>query len=889
MDKVKVAPRIKIKIGDCVSVPRSFFGRGFAMKLDAVGMIDDKIYGRVVNVVDGNRDFVVKWDMDGDTSSMSLHQITYESVDTQVQCMPSSKSTGVITAEDFEGLAPELEQCSATNAAKTHAILYEDNLIIESTPTHRLFISNGTTKVNVFEAIMIPTSPGAVVHMKKMSDNMAKFQITLVLNEWEGYDEDIHLPGSYVAWDIDHSESLNCMSTEKGQNDDDGNEKDQEDGEKKKKGKKKSQGKGKSFRQSVNRGTEIGVVDEDEGKGKKKKERKRKSSVTKKDVEIDDNGKKKAKLRKTRNLIIVGKKAADKVKEKNKNKSPAIYEDENVLDVEEEESTEEESLDEKKICEKKKEEKKMWTKGNRRVNPREDIYTQAARLTDPNALLWTDESFLEYFQTFLPQDYIKGVMLPATNKKAKENGQTKPFTYEELMHVLGILYMTEIVQLPERRMYWKTEGEGFFPGLCFGKVMSLHRFEEFLNVWQFSNAVEMDQQVLDFIDAVNTHLKQSMKAGEVLCMDESMIKAFHRGLNGKMKIIRKPRPIGNELKTVSDASTNIVLHMELHEPKEDMANKDYVDEYGATTACSLRLTSYWKGTGRIVIGDSWFGSVKTCSELHKINGLYSIMLVKTAHKLYPRFLLREVNLQRGEWTSLIGEVDGLKVMATRFLDLKEKMFISSCSTDLDGPPRKTKYHGLIPRPQVAYDYLKSSASIDIHNHFRTGSTGLEDSWLTKSAHLRQLAGVLGFLFTNSFLAYRHFRKSTMKHSIFKMKLANTLMEYKEPQQRSIRLPLVIPADDSQSQTKVHALVLLEKPKKDKDGEDRDFKRYQKYCFYCQHDPLNPPKKSKTSYECEACVGENGLHYPLCAPSTGRNCFQKHIAYGLPTKRQYKSL
>ena len=62
-----------------------------------------------------------------------------------------------------------------------------------------------------------------------------------------------------------------------------------------------------------------------------------------------------------------------------------------------------------------------------------------------------------------------------------------------------------------------------------------------------------------------------------------------------MKIIFKPWPIGNELKTVSNASTHIVLHMELLEPKEDMADKEYVKEYGATTADCLRITAHWKG------------------------------------------------------------------------------------------------------------------------------------------------------------------------------------------------------------------------------------------------------------------------------------------------------
>ena len=99
----------------------------------------------------------------------------------------------------------------------------------------------------------------------------------------------------------------------------------------------------------------------------------------------------------------------------------------------------------------------------------------------------------------------------------------------------------------------------------------------------------------DFIDAVKKNLKTSMQAGDVLCFDETMIKAFHKGINGKMKIVRKLRLIGNELKTVSNTNTHIVLHMRLHKVKVEMADKDHVKELGATAACSLRLTDYLKG------------------------------------------------------------------------------------------------------------------------------------------------------------------------------------------------------------------------------------------------------------------------------------------------------
>ena len=149
--------------------------------------------------------------------------------------------------------------------------------------------------------------------------------------------------------------------------------------------------------------------------------------------------------------------------------------------------------------------------------------------------------------------------------------------------------------------------------------------------------------------------------------------------------------------------------------------------------------------------------MKSAVQLYNMNDLYSIMLVKTAHKKYPRFLLREETLEHGQWASATAEIEGVKLMATRFVDLKEKMFIATCSTYLAGPPRETKHHGLVPRPMNAFTYLEGSPSIDIHNHFRTGSSGLEDVWKTKNPVHRQIAGVLCFLLTNAYLAKLYFQ------------------------------------------------------------------------------------------------------------------------------------
>ena len=103
-----------------------------------------------------------------------------------------------------------------------------------------------------------------------------------------------------------------------------------------------------------------------------------------------------------------------------------------------------------------------------------------------------------------------------------------------------------------------------------------------------------------------------------------------------------------------------------------------------------------------------------------------------------------------------------KKMATCFLDLPEKLFLTSCSTSLAGPPRLKKYHGANTRPQRAFNYLSSSASIDVDNHFRTGLVGLKDEWKTKNSNMRQVGGVLGFVFTNAYLAKRFCQKATIK-------------------------------------------------------------------------------------------------------------------------------
>eukprot|EP00111_Clytia_hemisphaerica_P006743 TCONS_00019504-protein len=217
MDTVKFG-RTKIKVGDCVSVSNNYFGNGYLQSITDAGLDHQRIYGRVTSICEGNRNFAVKWDFDQEiTYSMSLEKVQYEQFDTPLQAKPKT----VITAEDFEGLAGDQEQCSASKAAETHALLYEDfaGAMDEKTAdkenldatTYTLFVDSGKTRKNCLLGRLISSADDSLVHGKKLTEKRSKFLITKVLdNTWKGFDADFHTAGAFVAWDKDKyfSESI---------------------------------------------------------------------------------------------------------------------------------------------------------------------------------------------------------------------------------------------------------------------------------------------------------------------------------------------------------------------------------------------------------------------------------------------------------------------------------------------------------------------------------------------------------------------------------------------------------------------------------------------------------------------------------------------------------
>lgn len=161
----------------------------------------------------------------------------------------------------------------------------------------------------------------------------------------------------------------------------------------------------------------------------------------------------------------------------------------------------------------------------------------------------------------LPLDLAKTEVIPYTIRyTSKQNPRWSDMNLDEFLHVLGIILSRGVIELHgPQYLYREMKENSLFPSLKYGKVMSLKRFESILRYFQFSSNADPDQQILDFAESVNKNFQSSLVPGSYVTLDESMIKSFHQNLEGKIKIIRKPRSIGNEMKTLSDAMSNIVL------------------------------------------------------------------------------------------------------------------------------------------------------------------------------------------------------------------------------------------------------------------------------------------------------------------------------------------
>ena len=495
-----------------------------------------------------------------------------------------------------------------------------------------------------------------------------------------------------------------------------------------------------------------------------------------------------------------------------------------------------------------------------------------------------DEREIDFFLSFLPSNFIKEELIPATNA----SGLLPKLTYEEFLQFLGIIYSFQLTNTTEEKVLWMESDVGFYQAQNYGRFMPWQRYRAIKSHLRYSKAQEPIDQIEDFIAAFNTQVKLSYQAGSVLTIDESMWMAYFRKLVGRKKMPRKPTSTGNEIKNIADAKSLIVMHIELQRDPTVMDKKEYVDKYQPTTACTLRLAKPWRGSWRKVVADAWFGSVTTAMALYTDLKLFSTLMVKGSHKYFPKELLHESSLDKGAWQSYSGVLNGVPMMATLVHDLKYRNFVTTCFTDNQGEPRvrirSNKKKELINRPEVAEKYSKYNGAIDHGNHYRQGRKSLEKMLKTKKPTMRQFCGVMSFIYTNSYLAWKYFGNHKKcsewnvpslqcHHTQFKVTLANQLIYIATTKlaTRSFGLVEVPPVREAIS----GGCQLVH------NGYYANGKARKLNCFHC-YNKFDTPVRNQTYYKCLKCKKA------YCLPTQGSTCWAQHLSLGAPEKKYRKN-
>ncbi len=154
---------------------------------------------------------------------------------------------------------------------------------------------------------------------------------------------------------------------------------------------------------------------------------------------------------------------------------------------------------------------------------------------------------------------------------------------------------------------------------------------------------------------------------------------------------RKPTPLGIMFKTLVCALTGILLCAEIVKEKEVMQSYKYREQWGHTTATTLRLTEPYWGKKKILIADAWFGGLRCCYALLALGGIRSVMNVKVNSKGYPKKVMKEHAKKRGDTYSMKVKVEEEEIFASVHVDKAPMFLVHTAESMLQGPERKRNF------------------------------------------------------------------------------------------------------------------------------------------------------------------------------------------------------
>ena len=509
-------------------------------------------------------------------------------------------------------------------------------------------------------------------------------------------------------------------------------------------------------------------------------------------------------------------------------------------------------------------------------------------------------------------------------KKMTENGQAKfkagkrayvnwEVSVNDILQWIGVwLYMLAFHQPGLRSQFWREPNGGFGPRhrlvdwlkLGGNGVKNEHWFDCMYESFELPTkpGSKSDDKFIKtrfFWECLRDGFYAAVTASWLLVLDESMVKWMGHGMPGLMVILRKPTPIGLELHTLCCALCGILVWFEVYEGKEAMASADYCDEYPKSIALTLRMLEPFFGSSRVLIADSWFGSV-ACAVALYTQHIFCIMNVKTATKNFPKGEMMEVvdeikgksaeakkqrRERRGAQIAFtqkvrIGEEKELTLLAAGHNKKVPLLLICTAFTMLKGKDHNkvwkvneadgsvTQHQLTTKQPDVHALYRLWMNIVDVHNKLRQGVVSMADVWQTTDWVKRHFAEGLGFWEVNVYKAIIYFypQYREMTHGEFRARLAWAFMTLgKVPYPGDAEQGSAGAASSSSAPVVTPATLPLAPLPGGQHTWKQTTNKRKKQCNYCEH---------RCYQSCATCEILGLGHFAACGALAGRDCMKK---------------
>ena len=184
VDVVKRGREVVFNVGDCVSVPKDFFGADYATALQVANI--QRLFGRVEAIETGGQ-LTIRWDIDEDLSyHVAPNKVSLENKETPKQSTTTTEHISVVCADDYQTIE---ESTSKDNRVSVPARMVENYVLFSELGDH-------------LKARLITTEIGSPVHNIPLAEGEGKFLITAVIEEWPEFDEDRHSKDFFIRWKL---------------------------------------------------------------------------------------------------------------------------------------------------------------------------------------------------------------------------------------------------------------------------------------------------------------------------------------------------------------------------------------------------------------------------------------------------------------------------------------------------------------------------------------------------------------------------------------------------------------------------------------------------------------------------------------------------------------